>query len=62
MHRGYFAVWRKIKDHPFYTEPREFSKYEAWLDLLLEAQHEKDAQRVIIGMNVLECHYGESVK
>ena len=62
MHRGYIALWRKVKDHPFYQEPREFSKYEAWIDLLMEAQHEKDPQRVIIGMNVIECHYGESLK
>jgi hypothetical protein len=62
MHRGYFAVWRKSEDHPFFTEPREYSKWEAWLDLLMQAQHETEPKRVTIGMNVFECHYGESLK
>jgi hypothetical protein len=62
MHRGYFAVWRKIQDHPFYREPREFSKYEAWLDLLMEAQHETEPQRIVLGMNIVECNYGECIK
>ena len=62
MHRGYFALWRKIEDHPFYQEPREFSKPEAWLDILMQAQHNEAPQRVIIGMKVLICHYGECLK
>jgi len=62
MHRGYFAVWRKIQDHAFYKEPREFSKLEAWLDLLMSAQHDEDPQDVILGMTVLKCHYGECLK
>jgi len=62
MNRGYIAIWRKIQDHPFYKEPREFSKYEAWLDLLMEAQHNKEPREVILGMNVLTCHYGETLK
>ncbi|XPS85601.1 hypothetical protein Dvar_36190 [Desulfosarcina variabilis str. Montpellier] len=62
MHRGYFALWRKIEDHPFYTEPREFSKLEAWLDILMQAQHDLEPQRVVFGMKVLTCHYGECLK
>lgn len=62
MHRGYFALWRRVEDHPFYKEPREFSKYEAWLDILMNAQHETEPQKVSIGMKVLTCNYGESLK
>lgn len=62
MHRGYIALWRKIEDHPFYNEPRVFSKYEAWLDLLRDAQHEKEPKKVVIGMTVLTCHYGELLR
>lgn len=62
MHRGYIALWRRIEDHPFYKEPREFSKYEAWLDILMSAQHCKKPKQVIIGMNVFICNYGECLK
>lgn len=62
MKSGYIALWRKIREHPFYKEPREFSKYEAWVDLLMEAQHKKEPQEVIFGMNTIVCNYGESLK
>ncbi len=62
MHRGYFALWRKIKDHPFYKESREFSKLEAWIDILMNTQYEEEPQEVVIKMNTLVCHYGESLK
>ena len=62
MDRGYFAVWRKIEDHPFYKERRTFSKYEAWLDILMKAQHKKEPQEVVLGMTVLTCNYGETLR
>lgn len=62
MHRGYFALWRKFQEHPFWKEKREFSRAEAWIDLLWEAQHKKEPQQVIIKMKTLLCNYAESLK
>jgi len=62
MERGYLALYRKIQDHPFYKERREFSKLEAWIDILMEAQHSEKPQEVLIGMKILTCNYGESLK
>jgi len=62
MHRGYFALWRKFKDNLFWKEHREFSKFEAWLDIITEAQHETEPQDVIIKMTLLKCYYGECLK
>jgi hypothetical protein len=62
LHRGYIALWRKIKDHDFWKEPRVFSKYEAWIDMLMEAQHDENQKQVVIGMKVLTCGYGECLK
>lgn len=62
MKRGYFALYRKLQDHPFWKEKRKFSKAEAWIDILWEAQHEKEPQKVMFGMQVLICNYGESLK
>jgi len=62
MERGYLALYRKIQDHPFYKERREFSKLEAWIDILMEVQHSEEPCDVVIGMKVLVCNYGESLK
>ena len=62
MHRGYFAIWRKFQDHPFWKEKRVYSKAEAWIDLLWEAQHDLEPQEVVLGMTNLFCNYGESLK
>ena len=34
---GYIKIWRKIKSHPYWKEPRTFSKFEAWMDLVMTA-------------------------
>jgi hypothetical protein len=62
MNRGYLALYRKIQDHPFYKEKRIFSKYEAWIDLLIEARHKLGYEDVMIGMNVVRCEHGQSIK
>ena len=62
MDRGYVALWRKIVDHPFSKEKRVFSKYEAWLDILMEVQHSEKEVDVVIGMSVFKCGYAESLK
>lgn len=61
MHRGYIALHRKIQDHPFYKEDREFSKYEAWVDILQEVRHSEEPKEVIFGMKILKCFYSESL-
>lgn len=61
MHRGYIALHRKIQDHPFYKEDREFSKYEAWVDILQEVRHSEEPKEVIFGMKILKCFYAESL-
>jgi len=62
MERGYFALWRKLQDHPFWKERREFSKAEAWIDILWEVQHKEGPREVTLGMTCLVCNYGESLK
>ncbi len=62
MKQGYLALHRKIQNHPFYKEKRVFSKYEAWVDILMEVQHSIEPKDVLIGMDVMKCQYGESLK
>lgn len=62
MDRGYIAIWRKIQDHAFYKEKRQYSKFEAWVDMLMEAQHCETEKDVVIKMRVFKSGYGESLK
>jgi hypothetical protein len=62
MERGYFALWRKFQDHAFWKERRVFSKAEAWIDILWNAQWKDEPQDMIFGMNVLKQNYGECLK
>lgn len=40
--RGYIKISRKFFDHPFYKEKREYSKAEAWLDLIQICAYDND--------------------
>lgn len=62
MRRGFIKLYRKIDDHPFYKEKRVFSKYEAWLDILKDVQHKAEETEHVIGMNVIKCSQGQSIK
>lgn len=37
MNRGYIKLWRKIMNNPYYREKRKLSRFEAWIDLILNA-------------------------
>ena len=56
---GWIKLWRKIREHPFYTERKVFSKLEAWLDLLLTANHQD--HKFLLGGSVIEARRGEVI-
>ncbi|WP_263560002.1 DnaD domain protein [Paenibacillus polymyxa] len=39
---GWIKLHRKIQDHWIYQEKRKFSRYEAWLDMLMMANHKSN--------------------
>jgi len=57
--RGWIKLHRKIFDHPFYRERRIFSHLEAWLDLLLLANHAD--HKFLLGNQMIEAQRGEVV-
>ena len=61
MQQGWIKLHRKIQDDVFWKESREFSKLEAWLDILLEVQH-SETQSVILGFQIFKVERGESLK
>lgn len=60
MKQGYIKLYRKIQEHPFYKNGREYSKLEAWLDILLEVNH--TSQEQLIKNTIIECGRGQSTK
>jgi len=54
---AFLKLDRKIFEHPFWNENREYSKFEAWLDLVKSAQIEKSS--VMYNGQVIELQRGE---
>lgn len=61
MSDGYIKLFRKFMDNPIWRESREFSKAEAWIDIIFEARYAEDPDTVIIGEKTLACNRGESL-
>jgi DNA replication protein DnaD len=58
--QGWISLHRNIKNSLFYPKNRAFTNYEAWIDLLLNANHSD--QKVLIGAEIYECHRGELLR
>ena len=56
---GWIKLHRQIMDSEFYTEPRKFSKHEAWIDILLRTNHKEEDG---IQAGSLLTSYGELAK
>lgn len=56
---GWISLHRKILEHPFYKEKRKFSKFEAWIDLLLHANHKDN--KFILGNELVEVEKGSFI-
>ena len=39
--QGWIKLHRQIREHGFFKEQRRFSKFEAWIDILLRANHKE---------------------
>lgn len=59
MKEGYIPISRKLFESHLWLEEREFSKAEAWLDLIQSARFEANSTKVIVGCKVVEIYRGE---
>ncbi|MGG5376006.1 hypothetical protein IGI57_002513 [Enterococcus sp. DIV0213j] len=57
--KGWVAVHRSIRDHWLYQEKRVFSKYEAWLDLVMDANHKRN--KFVFDGNLVEVERGQKI-
>lgn len=49
---GWIKLYRKLQESWIWKEKRKFSKFEAWLDILLKANH-KDTKAMINGKVII---------
>lgn len=56
---GFIKLHRKVQKHWIYDEKRKFSKYEAWLDMLMMANHKDN--KFVLGNELIELTKGQFV-
>jgi hypothetical protein len=56
---GYFGIHRRLFDHPLWTEKREFSKAEAWIDMIQTARYTESKTQDFIDGRLIEWDYGQ---
>ncbi len=57
--RGFVPLARRFFDHPLWQETREFSRAEAWLDLIASARFEGGKGERLIGGRLVKWDRGE---
>ncbi len=56
---GWIKLHRTIRENWLYKEKRVYSRFEAWIDLLLEANHKDN--RFPLGNEIVECKRGQLI-
>lgn len=57
--QGWIMLHRKVKEHWLFTEKRTFTKFEAWIDLLLEVNHKDN--KFMLGSELVEVKRGQTI-
>lgn len=55
---GWIKLYRGIRKH-WIWEPRIFSKFEAWVDMLLQANHA--SQKILLGNELVQVERGSFI-
>ena len=58
---GYFLLHRRFFEHPLWTEKREFSKAEAWIDLIEQARWKDDETSIMHNGQIVKWGRGQLV-
>lgn len=59
MQRGWIKLHRQVRNHWLFEEKRTFSKFEAWVDLLMEVNHKDN--NFLLGNDLMELKVGQTV-
>ena len=58
---GWILLHRRFFDHPFWTEKREFSKAEAWIDLIEQARWKDEETSLMHNGQIVKWNRGQLV-
>jgi len=56
---GWIKLHRKVREHWIFQEKRKFSRFEAWVDLLMMANHKDN--KFLLGNELIEVNRGQLV-
>ncbi|QKE72678.1 DnaD domain protein [Arthrobacter citreus] len=56
---GWISLHRKVRDNWLFAEKRSFSKFEAWVDLLMEVNHQDN--KFLLGNELIDVKRGQKV-
>ncbi len=59
MQQGWIKLHRKVRDNWLYQEDRVFSKFEAWMDILMRANHKDN--KILLGNKLTEVKRGQFI-
>ena len=59
MNKGWISIHRKMQDHWLWKEKRQFSKLEAWFDILFMANHKDN--KFILGNELMNVKRGSFI-
>ena len=57
--QGFIKLYRKIQNHWLYEEKRKFSKFEAWIDMLMMANHKDN--KFVLGNELVTVKRGQFI-
>lgn len=57
--QGWIKLHREVKSNWLFQEKRTFSKFEAWVDLLLEVNHKDN--KVLLGNELIDVKRGQTI-
>lgn len=56
---GWIKLYRQVRRNPLFREKRKFSKFEAWVDMLLEANH--CDKTILLGNELIDVERGSFI-
>ena len=59
MQKGFIKLHRRVRDHWLYQEKRTFSKFEAWIDLIMRANYED--KKMLLGNELISVKRGQVI-
>lgn len=62
IRQGFVLLYRKARQNFLWESGRPRTRFEAWIDLIMEAQHSYDPQPVLIRGTMFHCYRGQCLK